>query len=346
MKIIINSVIAGYHEFLSDYSTDIEINVVDTVEELFNSTGIVLLTHNLLNLNLSKVYSNRQNQYILYMPTEGTNTIENFFNRDLQWDDNYKRPFIISSGDFGNNDHVNIDAFRIVLGRTTNHLKYLNSRTFENIFNKQHKPFAFNFLNGVNRSHRSKLINLLEQKNILRLGLWTALYNNIFLPDNYKFEFEKNNFKEGMYIKEGWPAGIIHSPIYEDTYFSIVTETNYEMPYSYRTEKIYKPLKIGHPFIAVSNYGFYRDLHNLGFKTFGNLIDESFDLIENNNDRLNRIADIIDNLVKSNLVDFLLAAKDICLHNRNLMLDTIDSGHNINLLNQFTEKFNQYAQKE
>jgi hypothetical protein len=63
-----------------------------------------------------------------------------------------------------------------------------------------------------------------------------------------------------------------------------VSETVFTYPYSFRTEKIWKPIAIGHPWIAVSNFGYYRDMHELGFKSFGHLIDEKFDLIYNNVD--------------------------------------------------------------
>ena len=280
------------------------------------------------------------------MPCEGTNTVINVLT-DFWGRNNFRIPFIISSGDFDKNiAHVNIDSFKTILGRTTKELLTKDWETCDNIFKKTNKPFLFNFLNGVARQHRIKLIEILASKNLLELGLWTALYDKKFLPTEYQFEFEEKNIAKGQYINNGWPAGIIHAPIYEDTYFSIVTETNFEIPNSYRTEKIYKPLKIGHPFIAVSSYGFYKDLHNMGFKTFSNLIDESFDTVDNDDLRLSRIADVIENLCNSNLVEFLTAAENICKHNRAVMLETLNPQDDKHLLSQFIEKFNNYAKNK
>jgi hypothetical protein len=96
----------------------------------------------------------------------------------------------------------------------------------------------------------------------------------------------------------------------------VVTETVFDYPYSFRTEKIWKPVAMGHPFIAVANLGYYRDLHNLGFKTFGHLIDETFDLIENSQDRVTRIATVVEDLCRQDLTQFLAAAEDICKYNQ------------------------------
>ena len=100
-----------------------------------------------------------------------------------------------------------------------------------------------------------------------------------------KYEYDhvvKNISLDSGFVKHElfdnkWGDVYVKANLYLDTYFSVVTETVFEYPYSFRTEKIWKPISIGHPWVAVANCGYYRDLHNLGFKTFGNLIDESFD---------------------------------------------------------------------
>lgn len=90
-----------------------------------------------------------------------------------------------------------------------------------------------------------------------------------------------------------------------------------------RTEKIYKCILMGHPWICASNVGFYRDIRNMGFKTFDKLIDESFDLIENNQDRMERLAQTVEDLCRQDLDKFLTEAKEICLYNQQLMIELI-----------------------
>jgi hypothetical protein len=108
----------------------------------------------------------------------------------------------------------------------------------------------------------------------------------------------------------------------------------FEYPYSFRTEKIAKPLAIGHPFIVAANTGFYRDLRNLGFRTFDNVIDESFDTIENHQDRMNRIFEIVKDLCRQDLQSFLAECFNICKYNQQHLIELIPQ-----LQQQFPEKF-------
>jgi hypothetical protein len=118
-----------------------------------------------------------------------------------------------------------------------------------------------------------------------------------------------------------WGEAYIKSEPYIDTYFSLVTETVFSGSNSFRTEKIWKPIIMGHPWIAVANRGFYHDMHNMGFKTFNNVIDESFDLIDNPQDRIERIGSLIGDLCASNLSQFMLQCKDACIYNQQVVLD-------------------------
>ena len=134
-----------------------------------------------------------------------------------------------------------------------------------------------------------------------------------------------------------WGEVYLEPQPYLDTYFSLVTETVFDYPCSFRTEKIWKPVAIGHPWIAVANAGYYRDMHNLGFQTFGHLIDETFDHIEQPQDRCERIAQIVEDLCQQDLVAFAKAAKSVCDHNQNLMQEL-----HITLQQRFIPRFQQF----
>ena len=125
-----------------------------------------------------------------------------------------------------------------------------------------------------------------------------------------------NTFVKTHLFNNEWGDAVINSDCYTDTYFSLVTETVFDYPYSFRTEKIWKPIAMGHPWIAVANQGFYRDIHNLGFKTFDGIIDESFDQIERSQDRIERIAQVVEDLCKQDLDQFLATCYNICKYNQ------------------------------
>ena len=124
-----------------------------------------------------------------------------------------------------------------------------------------------------------------------------------------------------------------------DTYFSLVSETVFDYPYSLRSEKIYKPIAMAHPFVTVANRGFYRDLHHAGFQTFGNLIDESFDQIDNNQDRLDRIAQVVQDLCASDLAEFLVASRVITKYNQQHL-----AAEGIRIFREFPDRFVNFIQ--
>ena len=151
-----------------------------------------------------------------------------------------------------------------------------------------------------------------------------------FLPKEYEVPAFRNNIDtlptagtvKFNLFNNTWGDAVVDGSAYRDTYFSLVTETVFNYPYSFRTEKIWKPVAIGHPFIAVANAGFYRDLHNLGFKTFGHLIDESFDTIQNSQDRIERIAAVVEDLCQQDLASFLSECYNVCKYNQELYAET------------------------
>ena len=198
------------------------------------------------------------------------------------------------------------------------------SRTPE-IFSLAEKPYSFLCLNGRGRPHRYAIINELEKFGLLDRALWTNLDDHLrpirLLPTHYEVDRYRANTVQSGYVKSQlfnneWGEIYIKPEPYIDTYFSLVTETVYSYPWSLFSEKISKPLAIGHPWIAVANTGFYRDLRNLGFQTFHSIIDESFDAIDNNQDRMDRIVDTVRDLCSQNLVAFLAAAEPICKYNQ------------------------------
>lgn len=224
------------------------------------------------------------------------------------------------------------------------------------IYKKLEKPYKFLFLNGRFRAHRKYLIERFDQLGLLDQSLWTNLDSQtrprgcgpwfhqgqdlMSLPRQVKFldpKYEidryvanmQNNFKNHFvmhelftaYGQQEWGAGYLKPEMYVDTYFSLVTETVFDYTHSFRTEKIWKPIAMGHPWIVVANAGYYRDIQNLGFKTFGHVIDESFDQIDLHWKRANRIVEVVDDLCKQDLASFLKECYNVCKYNQDLMVE-------------------------
>ena len=170
-----------------------------------------------------------------------------------------------------------------------------------------------------------------------------------FLPKEYEIPAFRNNIDHLPSVgtvkfdlfNNTWGDAVVDGAAYRDTYFSLVTETVFNYPYSFRTEKIWKPVAVGHPFIAVANQGFYRDIHNLGFRTFGHVVDESFDSIDNSQDRIERIAQVVEDLCQQDLVSFYKECYNVCKYNQELYTEM---RHQVprELPNQFHKFINQH----
>lgn len=68
---------------------------------------------------------------------------------------------------------------------------------------------------------------------------------------------------------------------YENFGLDIVTETVFDYPYPYITEKTLRPISSKRPFIIVGSAESLNLLHSKGFYTFSSIIDESYDSIKN-----------------------------------------------------------------
>lgn len=85
---------------------------------------------------------------------------------------------------------------------------------------------------------------------------------------------------------------------YDDTYFSTVIETRQHGICYQPTEKTFKACAYYHPFLVVGQQGVLKLLKNMGFETYENIFDESYDDIQDFDARLDAIIKNIDHFKK------------------------------------------------
>lgn len=73
--------------------------------------------------------------------------------------------------------------------------------------------------------------------------------------------------------------------LYHSIALDLVNETVYNYPYPCVTEKTLRPIACKRMFMIVGPPGMLALLQSLGFQTFGDVIDESYDAIQDPNDR-------------------------------------------------------------
>jgi hypothetical protein len=117
---------------------------------------------------------------------------------------------------------------------------------------------------------------------------------------------------------------IIPENIYSQTSVSIVSETESLSSVFFFTEKTAKALLSARPFWLYSCQGSMEYLKKLGFKTFSPFIDETYDNIKNNNQRVNAMMNSFIEFANKNFSqrqEIIRQLHDVCLYNRNLLLN-------------------------
>jgi hypothetical protein len=211
---------------------------------------------------------------------------------------------------------------------------------------KTHRPYEFLFLNGRLRPHRKYLIDHLRAQGMLSHALWTNLGSQVelaftsaldtgktepirLLPPEYEIDRavpQLNTVADSGFVKHElfgntWGDAIVNPRCYTDTWFSLVTETIYDYPHTFRTEKIWKPILMAHPFVVAANQGYLKDLRAAGFQTFHTLIDESYDQIGSPTARAERIIDTVRDISQSGAAEFWEASRDICKYNQQRLVE-------------------------
>lgn len=117
--------------------------------------------------------------------------------------------------------------------------------------------------------------------------------------------------------------------VVSSSFMQIVLETTFntgliqDNPIIFLTEKTYKPIFYKQPFILISEPYSLKYLRNLGYKTFGSFIDESYDEIE---DPVERMKCITNEILKINsmslaqLENIRVMIHDIVEHNYNVFM--------------------------
>jgi len=115
---------------------------------------------------------------------------------------------------------------------------------------------------------------------------------------------------------------------YQNSLLSIVTETNWDLPHLSCTEKSFKPFRDKHPFIIVGVNGALKSLRNLGFKTFSEFWDESYDEVTDCHHRLLKIIQLCNEISKwdnEKILDFKRRVKPIMDHNYQMLKNSSPS---------------------
>lgn len=208
---------------------------------------------------------------------------------------------------------------------------YTKECTFEPVSNLTNLYVCYN---RRPRYHRLIMLCSLLANNIWHRGLISHR------PDNFKQDLSRVNWEFQSYVKmleaigpkeldmdllDNNPAIQYNIDHYKQTFLSLIPETGFSNHSVFFSEKIWKSIRVGHPFILVGSPGMLKELHNLGFKTFSNWWDESYDDEINLEKRIKKISNVLLKLSQVSITEL----KDL----RRDLRDTVE--FNQNLINSF-----------
>lgn len=222
-------------------------------------------------------------------------------------------------------------------------IELINGKTLS--YETKERPFLF--LNGQARAHRIIMIGEIFARNIHPFTFLSCYDNDImeqarsarwvvdkqvFGPRFFRLFYEIETRKEIFPLK--LTGNNVHDysledhDLYKKSYISIVSETDFfQIHYqnktvsfncTYPTEKTFRPIKARHPFIIASRPHFLKHLRSQGYKTFHPHINEYYDDLDNDEQRMTAIVSEMERLSKysdEEWASFLYHTNHICQHN-------------------------------
>jgi hypothetical protein len=201
-----------------------------------------------------------------------------------------------------------------------------------------HKKHEFLYLNKAPRKHRVKLYDKLKDADLLDNSIYT--FTMLTNPVRLEKKYELLGIDPKDYPRFGKDQDITELP-YIDTVCSIVSETNDNDYEVFMTEKIWKPIMAQHVFVVHGNYLYLQKLREIGFKTFGSYFDESYDLEQDPDKRIDKIVALCKDLKTKNWQDIYLQTKALRKHNYDTLFNkeklSLEINKTLNLFLEFAD---------
>jgi hypothetical protein len=200
------------------------------------------------------------------------------------------------------------------------------------------KPKHFDILLGQPKPHRDRIYHYIKNNNLKDKVTMTYLVDHwsksirahgtdgfildepgLIIPNE---EFNWTVTRVSYYGRPMSLSQVVPISIYNQTAYTVIAETNLENHYTFFTEKTCKPILAERLFIMLGGQYYLRNLRELGFKTFDGIIDESYDLEPDNNQRWAMAIEQMKYLFNQPQAEVLAKVKPVAQHNKQVMLTT------------------------
>jgi hypothetical protein len=212
--------------------------------------------------------------------------------------------------------------------------------------------YQFTALNRTHKWWRASCMSDLKKLGLLDCSLWS--YNTLCNIDDREEDnpLELDNISgwrddvkkfvaQGPYFCDSSNDQLhndhryIPINLYQDSYCHLVIETLFDADQSggtFLTEKTYKCLKFGQPFVIIGTAHSLRTLRQQGYKTFDNVIDNQYDKITDNTQRWMAIRKTILKIQSQNMHEWFLRCLPDIKHNQQVF-DNVNK-HSLNTITQ------------
>jgi hypothetical protein len=192
------------------------------------------------------------------------------------------------------------------------------------------KPMMFDALLGRKKPHRDLAHARLnqEQNVVTYLGTtdcdfstpdkWRWESDGLVLENPVEWTVERVNYHgHRMSLSQVAPLSI-----YNETAYTLIAETSYSHHFTFYTEKTVKPILARRLFVMLGGTHSLRNLQRIGFRTFSDVIDESYDACTDLHERCRRALEQVDYLSTLDQGEVLARIKSVCDHNYSHMMRT------------------------
>lgn len=216
--------------------------------------------------------------------------------------------------------------------------KYINRRQPFPEISDQPKSYSFTALNRTHKWWRASIMSDLHRYGLLENSLWSYNTNCVIndaeednpisvRSDPEWYAGTQDFLAKGPYFCDG-PEEQAHNDhrqvnvsLYRDSYCHLVIETLFDVDQSqgsFLTEKTYKCIKFGQPFVIVGASHSLQSLRKAGYRVFDHAIDNSYDLIEDNTERWMALRKTISEIKSRDMHQWYLSCLDDLRYNQTI----------------------------
>ena len=201
----------------------------------------------------------------------------------------------------------------------------------------QPRDYNFTVLSRTHKWWRATVMTDLLRNNLLKKSYWSystehavgeSIDDNPIEIDTLDLRNDITQFLSGAPYRCDTltPAQhndhhLVEADHYVNSYCSIILETHFDADGSggsFLTEKIFRAIKHGHPFVIVGCPGSLAVLRNLGYRTFDHAIDNSYDTVTNNTERWIQCRSAIQQIQQQDMHDWFESCRSDIEHNQQL----------------------------